>query len=142
MNSAFEFNKSEVFAVETYSIPNVIGWANVIVYFALFTLPAGTSITKLPSLFPAYGVALATADVVTNPVKASEKTPIATFPAVKVEVFIFTFPYDSVQFEIPSLSESKSILSLTPSLLKSSQLLTGIISDVKELPQLDKVAFT
>ena len=43
-----------------------------------------------------------------------------------------TLPFDSLAFKIPSLSRSKSILSIIPSLsLSFGQILTGIIPDLK-----------
>ena len=48
----------------------------------------------------------------------------------------FTFPKDSSQFKIPSLSKSTSTLSMIRSLSKSSgHILTGIICDSKVAPE-------
>ncbi len=54
---------------------------------------------------------------------------IGLFKSVKSNT---TFPFDSFEFKIPSLSKSKSILSIIPSLSESlGQILTGITPDLK-----------
>jgi hypothetical protein len=81
------------------------------------------------------GVVVAVVKVLS--VELSEKFKRGWFVSVKSKM---TFPSDSSQFKIPSLSKSISTLSMIKSLSKSSgHKLTGIITDSKAAPEQTKV---
>ena len=70
-------------------------------------------------------------------VELSEKFNIGRLVSVKSKM---TSPRDSSQFKIPSLSKSRSTLSMIKSLSKSSgHKLTGMITDSKVAPEQIKV---
>jgi len=92
-------------------------------------------LTKLPVSIPLIVLVLTPellfwlneAETIELLVELSLNTSVGLFVSVKS---IITFPWDSVQFSIPSLSLSISRLSIIPSLsLSSGQILTGTSTD-------------
>ena len=99
---------------------------------SVFSKTGGASDEKSLILLPSQTKSSGIVDELVKPqvTAASDSPSLPIVPSIAPEKSIFLFPRDSSQFNIPSLSMSKSMLSFTPSeSVSGGHALTGILSE-------------